>query len=318
MTFAEDVIKRLRDADAARPRSTQAAVGWSEAGGCRAHIGYRLSGTWPSDEPDNWAAIRGTAIHDFLETVAGGEGVLTEIDTEYRGIPGHADVVIPGAAELWDWKTTRLANSRLWRSDESALRQKRIQVNGYAAGLVDAGILPEDCKVGLIVIPVDGTFADWWSHQEPFDRALADEGADRLDQVREMLAAGERLPKEMPYQWCASYCEFASICRATDSPQDVEEITDPELAAAVARYGEATKQISALYKDKDGLADLIRGLRGTAGEWRISLSRPGEPKPVIDEDWIRADYAARGEDIPMTMKPGSAPRLSVTRLKAAK
>ena len=191
MSFLDEVIKRVRDDDAARPRSVQAETGWSEVGGCRAYLGFRLDGAWPSEEPDNWAAIRGTALHAHLEEVLAGPGVLTEVTTSYRGIPGHADLVRPGAAECWDFKTTRLANSQTWRSSARALRQKRIQVHGYAAGLVEAGTLPEDCTVGLLVIPVDGSFADWWAYEEPFDRSLADEGADRLAWVRERMAAGE-------------------------------------------------------------------------------------------------------------------------------
>lgn len=647
MSFIDEVIKRVRDADAARPRSTQAAVGWSEAGGCRAYLGYRIDEAWPSEEPDNWAAIRGTAIHAHLDEILGGPGVLTEVTTSYRGIPGHADLVRTEAAECWDFKglalttpiptpsgwttmgavrvgdavigsdgrpcrvtaksavkqigtyvvrfkdgpqvvcdrehlwwvkrgngcqgpmevvgieemaarvrrpngqpnwripvaeplelpdaglpvppyvlgcwlgdgslgcgritgaqdifaeieregftvggippsqrgkaapfrtvyalrglladagvlndrhvppvylrasvqqrqaliqglmdsdggwnrarnraqflttskvlaeamfellvsvgekphmawashsgfgvtceachiewtptrfnpfrlavkadrvdvsgplkvtrarwrtistiepgpdvataciavdsanstylcgeamipthnTTRLANSQLWRSSPSALRQKRIQVHGYAAGLVDAGTLPEDCTVGLLVIPVDGSFADWWAYEEPFDRSLADEGADRLDWVRERMAAGAPLPKDQPYAWCESWCEFFSLCRGADDPKALNEITDPQAAAAVARYGELNAQIKPLAKEKENLGPLVRGLRGTAGDWRVSTSEAGEPKTVLDEDWIRADYASRGEPVPEIEKPGASPRLTVTKIK---
>ncbi len=259
--------------------------------------------------------MRGTAIHEFLEKLVTGPDVRTEVDTVYRGIPGHADIVLPAA--VWDWKTTSLASSRLWASDEGLLRQKRIQIHGYAAGLVDAGELPEDCDVGLIVVPVDGTFADWWAYQEPFDRSLADEGADRLDDVRRRMAEGEPLPKDKPYNWCVSWCPFFSMCRGRDDPDAAEVITDPEIAAAIAQYGEATQQITRLYKVKDGLAETIRGLRGSTADWRISLSRPGEPKWVLDEAEVRADFERRGMDAPMTAKPGNAPRLSVHRIKKA-
>jgi len=262
MDFLDEVIKRVRDADAARPRSSQAEVGWSEAGGCRSYLGYRLDGAWPSEEPDTWGAIRGTALHLHLDDVLAEPGVLTEVTTSYRGIPGHVDLVRTAAAECWDFKTTKLANSRQWQSSVKALRQKRIQVQGYAAGLVEAGVLPEDCMVGLLVIPVDGTFADWWAYQEPFDRSLADEGADRLAWVRERAAAGERLPKDMPYAFCESWCEFFSLCRGGDDPRATEEITDPELATAIARYGEINSIVGPLGKEKKTLAPLIRGLRG--------------------------------------------------------
>lgn len=312
MSFIDETIKHVRDFDAARPRSTQVEPGWSDVGGCRSALGFRVDGAWATDETDTWGAQRGTAIHEYVQGILAAPGVRMEVDTVYRGIPGHADIVEPAAVD--DIKTTTLANSKLWASDHSLLRPKRIQAHGYAAGLVDAGELPEDCTVRLLVIPVDGTFADWWCYEEPFDRSLADEGADRLDDVRARMAAGETLPKDMPYQFCESWCEFFSLCREQGQPED-EEITDPELVAAVAAYGSAVKQATALDKEKKRLAPIIRGLRGTAGDWRISLGKPGEYKTGLDEDAIYADYEARGVPVPEVTKPGNAPRLNVTRIK---
>ena len=317
MSYIDTVIKTIRDFDAARPRSTQVSVGWSEVGGCRAALGYRLDGAWPSDETDSWGAQRGTAIHEYLQEILAAPGVRMEVDTIYRGIPGHADIV--DATSVVDIKTSKLSNSRLWAANTDLLLEKRIQVHGYAAGLVDAGELPADATVRLLVVPVDGTFADWWCWEEQFDRSLADRGADRLDEVRKRMARGETLPKDKPYAYCKDWCEFFSLCRSQDDPDAAEEITDPELSAAVAAYGEAAGMVTKLGKDKDRLAEMIRGLRGTTSTgWRISLGRQGDPKDVIDEAQVRLEYADRGQSVPMTIKPGSAPRLSVTRLKAAK
>lgn len=309
--WLEHTIKQVRDFDATRPRSTQVRVGWSEVGDCRAYLGFRLDGAWPSDETDSWGAQRGTAIHEYLQVILAGPGVRTEVDTEYRGIPGHADLV--DALSVTDIKTTKLANAKLWAADHSLLRPKRIQAHGYTAGLVDAGELPTDATVRLLVVPVDGTFADWWVWEEPFDRSLADEGAVRLEEVRQRMAAGEHLPKDKPYAYCADWCEFFSLCRAGSDGVADETIADPELAAAVAAYGEAHTRYAAAEKEKKRLAPMIRGLRGTAGEWRISLGAAGEDKPVLDEDAVRAGYEDRGEQIPMTTKPGAPPRLSVRR-----
>lgn len=315
MSWVDGIIKQVRDYDAARPRSTQAAVGWSEVGGCRAALGFRLDGAWASDETDTWAAQRGTALGDYLETILAAPGIRTQVDTAYRGIPGHADIVEPDAVD--DIKTTSLANSRLWADDHSLLRPKRIQVHGYAAGLVDAGELPADCTVRLLVIPVDGTFTDWWAYEEPFDRSLADEGADQLEWVRERMAAGEPLPKDKPFRFCETWCPFFSLCREPAEARDLAEITDPEYAAAVAAYGEANARWSEADKIKKRLAPVIRGLRGTANGWRVSTGDPGDDKPVPDMAAIEADYAAMGRDLPVTIKPGSAPRLTVTRIKGA-
>jgi hypothetical protein len=312
MTWIEQTVKRVRDFDAARPRSLQVQVGWSEVGGCRSALGFRLDGAYITDDTDSWAAQRGTALHEYLGPILDGPGVRIEVETSYRGIPGHADIVEPDA--VVDIKTTSLANSKLWAEDHSLLRPKRIQVHGYAAGLVDAGELPGDCTVRLLVVPVDGTFADWWAYEEPFNRSLADEGADRLEWVRDRMAAGDSLPKDKPYAWCSTWCSFFSLCRDAGQP-DGEPIADPELAAAVAAYGEAGIRYSAADKDKKRLAPMIRGLRGIAGDWRVSTGEPGEDKDVLDEDAVYADYAARGERVPTTTKPGNAPRLTVTKIK---
>jgi hypothetical protein len=314
--FLDGAIARIRQWDLARPRTSQVAVGWSEVGGCRAALGFRLAGDLVSDEPDTWGAIRGTTIHELLGPVLAGEGVRTELDTEYRGIPGHADIVGPDF--LGDIKTTKLASSRMWRDKPEVLRQKRVQAHGYAAGLIDAGELPLAARVMLLVIPVDGTFADWWAWQEPFDRALADEGADRLEWVRARMAAGEPLPKDEPYWFCESWCEFFSICREPGDDDGTDTvITNPDLIAAVAAYAQARDQETAARKRKDAVASEIRGLRGIAGEYRVGLSREGDKAEVLDEAWIRADYESRGEIVPVTWKPGRPPSLSVTRVRKA-
>jgi hypothetical protein len=316
MTWLDATIKQVRDFDAAKPRSLQLMPGWSEVGGCRSYLGFKLEGAWESDETDTWAAQRGTAIHEYICAIAAAErDVRIEVGTEYRGIPGHADIVEPSS--VTDIKTTKLANSRLWADKPRVLRPKRIQAHGYAAGLVDAGELPEDATVRLLVVPVDGTFADWWAYEEPFDRALADEGADRLEEVRSRMLAGDWLPKDEPYWFCESWCEFFSVCRAGDDPKADELITDPELAAMIEAYGEAAQQATAADKVKKALAPQIRGLRGTTPEgWKISTGRPGEPSEAIDEAAVRADYEARGFAVPMTWKPGASPRLLVSKPKA--
>lgn len=311
-TWIEDVIGTVRAYDAARARSLQADIGWSEVGGCRALLGYKLAGEWPSDRPDTWAAQRGTALHQYLEGILGGPGVRTEVATSYRGIPGHADLVEADA--VTDIKTTRLATARVWATRPASLKPKRIQVHGYAAGLIGGGQLPEDATVRLLVVPVDGAYSDWWVWEEPFDRALADEGVARKEYVQTIIGAGGLPPKDEPWSWCSRYCQFFSLCRDPVPPAG-EVITDPELAAAVTGYGELGEQIKALKADQDHYGDLIRGLTGTAGGWQVSLTKAGEAKRVLDEDQVLNDYHLMGRQVPWVDKEPATPRLRVTRLK---
>jgi hypothetical protein len=96
--------------------------------------------------------------------------------------------------------------------------EKRVQIHGYAAGLI------QDCRldserpvtVRLIVIPVEGTFADWWVYEEPYDRSIADWGADRLEEVRRRMESSRLMPRDRPETFCRSWCSFYSICRGAD------------------------------------------------------------------------------------------------------
>lgn len=316
MTWLEQAIRALRDYDWSKPRSQQAAVGWSEVGGCRSYMGFRLAGAF-ADETDSWAAQRGTALDEYAGPVlAAAFGARYQVPLTYRGIPGHADLV--GPDWVADMKAPELGNAKAWQSDPSALRQKRIQAHGYAAGLIDAGELPAESTVRLLIMPSGGTFGDWWTWEEPFERALADEGADRLEQVRAMSEAGEPLKKDMPYQWCSEWCGFFALCRKPEEAEEIAEIEDPALAAAVARYGELNALIGPAEKEKKALAAVIRGLHATARGWRVSTGAPGADGMALDEETIRADYAKRGIKVPEVVKPGSGPRLTVTKIKEPK
>lgn len=219
MTFLDELKGAVRAYDAARPRSSQVQIGWSEVGGCRSYLSFRLKGEWPADSTDGWAAARGSAIHALLgEALTGWPGVHTELTTSYRGIPGHADLVVIKDNSVWDFKTTSLRNSKYWRRNSDSLWEKRVQVAGYAAGLIEDGLLDGALPViaGLIVVPVDGQFGDWWIHEEPFDRSVADWGADRLLEVRARMQGTRLMPRDRPESFCRSWCPFYSICRGAD------------------------------------------------------------------------------------------------------
>jgi hypothetical protein len=57
----EETAGLFRAWDAARPRTQQKTLGWSDISDCRARLGYELRGTWPTDETDTWRAVVGTA-----------------------------------------------------------------------------------------------------------------------------------------------------------------------------------------------------------------------------------------------------------------
>lgn len=332
MSYLDDVIVQVRAWDADRPRSRQSSLGWSEMSGCRAYMGFRLRGEWASDDDDNWRAIAGTALHEFLTGVRReaaqrkGRNVVFDVPVTYRGVPGKADEVDLDLGVVTDYKFPSKASSRLW--DDPDLQEERfVQPHGYAAGLVFGGaeqdvvaqacaaLDPGQLTVQVLVAPVDGTFEDWRTYTQPFDRVAADEAVDRYQAVLEGVAAGGPLPRDKPWFFCERFCEFFTACRGGTPRPDLEEIHDPELATAVERYGLASEQERAAAKVKSELAPLIKGLRGTARGWRVTMTREGKSSEVPDPEAVALYYALHGDPVPTVTKPGRAAYLRVEREK---
>lgn len=342
MAWLDKAIRVVRDFDESRPRSQQADLGWSEVGGCRAYMGYRLDGAF-EEETDKWAALRGTAIDQVYGPVlAAGLGALYQAEVTYRGIPGHADLIHSLEDWVTDMKAPELGNAKAWQADVSALWQKRVQNHGYAAGAIEAGLLTEQCTVRLLIMPSGGTFGDWWVYEEPFNRDIADAGAERLADVRARQEAGASLQRDKPYQWCKDWCGFFALCRKPEDDGELDEITDPEIATAVARYGELLEITGPAEREKKALASLIRGYTAQARGWRVSTGKPGDDRrvldeaairatfaewdmevpekaqPALDEDAVRAAYEAWGMEVPEVVHEGRAAALRVTRIKEPK
>jgi hypothetical protein len=96
---AEETAGLFRAWAAARPRTQQKTLGWSDMSDCRARLGYELRGTWPSDETDTWRAVVGTAMHELTTAIrrqavdTAGYAALFEVEVSYGGVPGHADEI---------------------------------------------------------------------------------------------------------------------------------------------------------------------------------------------------------------------------------
>jgi hypothetical protein len=354
-TYLDDAVQMVLDWDAARPRSKQTEPGWSNMADCRAEIGYRVAGEWPTDEhPDQtWRPAAGTALHTWYTHLRRrycheqGIPAAFGVPMVYRGIPGTADEVLwpaePGGRwEVTDFKFPRLASIRLW-NDDQFLHELFTQPHGYAAGLLapDAqqyatdtltargapseywsayDLDPDACVVRLLGGPVDGKFTDWQSHQRPFSQETADAAADRYDDVHAAVANGEDLPRDKPIWWCERFCVFVSLCRGFDRDVDkgpLEEVTDPELAAAIEQYGMAGEMARAAEKVQKELRPLIEDARGTARGWRIYHARGNPAKMRVNE--VAAEQLLGERGIPlaeiMEMGPPGQPKLTVTRAK---
>jgi hypothetical protein len=326
-SYLAEVIQQARDEDFERERSQQKEMGWSDIAGCRAYMGYRLDGEWATDDTDEWRAIAGTALHDgWLTPVrraaldrVGHQAEFGPV-VEYRGVRGHPDEVNYTLGEITDFKFPTLSTAKLFE-DAEVLNQRFAQPMGYAAAVMEterwkAAAPPHRVDrpwVRLLVCPVDGKFSDWKVYERDFDRDLADAAVERYLDTLERRVRGERLPQDMPWHFCERACEFFSLCRGGPEPDDLPEIKDPELAAAVEMYGLAKEAASEADRTKKEMRAIIHGLRGKARGWKVYTSRGGSAK-VPDMARIEADYAESDMDVPMKREP-RAGALNVNRIK---
>lgn len=323
MAYADDIIAEVRTWDDARARSQQVEIGWSGLHHCRAWMGFKLAREWETEDTDTWRACAGTALHEWLQGVrekaAPRDHVIAfELPVNYGGIPGHVDEVNFTLGEITDYKFPSLKSARLWR-DPEVQEERLTQPQGYAAAIVGSerwrtfAPFPDRATVRILIAPVDGTFADWFTIERDFDRSVADAAIDRYEQVQAMQAAGEALPKDMPYHFCERFCEFFTACRGADhEPEKLPLIEDPYLAAAVEQYGQASDAIHAGYKVRDQLRPILEGLRGRARGYRVFMGKPrGRDKWVIDEDAVREMFTRRGLEVPMKQANGKKPSLYV-------
>jgi hypothetical protein len=330
-------VQQARDWDYARARSQQKDAGWSDlAGGCRAYLGFVYQGAWATDDTDNWAAIKGTAMHAWYTEVrreaCAAEGLDMAFDGDpdsvvsFMGIPGHVDEINYTHGKIRDYKFPALKSARYW-SDPKVLDEKFTQLHGYGAAVIGtqrwhdaarrAGRDAQKATVELLVAPVDGVFGDWMLFGRELDVSAARQAVATYEVVKEQVARGEPLPKDKETFFCRRWCEFATACRGPvrdGEASELEEVLDEEHAAALEAYGLAMEAETAAAAAKKEAAELIRGVNGTARGWKGKMGNPGKPKQVPDMARIVEDYKNSGVELPMTWEDGSAPRLSVSRV----
>ena len=334
--YLATVIQQARDWDYDRARSQQRQAGWSEMAGCRAKLGFIHRGDWATDDVDEWAAIKGTGLHAWLTEVRRAACQAEGLDMAFDGDPdsevsyglirGHVDEINYSEGVVTDYKFPALKSARFW-ADPEVLEEKFVQPHGYGAAIIGtrrwieaaerAGRDPSDCTVQLLVCPVDGIFDDWMLFRQPLDTAVADAAVARYRWVRQASDQGLDLPRDKERYFCETWCEYFTACRGGPRGADdggLEEILHPEHAAALEAYGLAADRERDARADKEAAAAVIRGMNGHARGWKVTMSRPGKAREEPDMNAIRADYENSGVELPMAVKPGSAPSLSVTRV----
>lgn len=292
-SMAATVVHALLDADAARPRSTQAAVGPSEIGGCRAKAWHRINATAVSN-PDarRLAAIMGTAIHAAIEAA------LTRTDpwryeleraVEVDGLPGHIDCYDTATATVWDWKTITKKNVDWFPS-----LAQRWQAHLYGWLLSQTG--RPVARVGLVGIVRDGHEDDVIEVVEDYDPGIAGDALAWLAQVR----AAETCPppEKDAATFCARFCEFHGACPglAKHTPAGGPPLGE-DTSAAVHAWLAAKADADDAKRRLEAARAALEGVSGTTADgWRVSWST--RAAATVDRDAIKSALGA------VPMKPG--------------
>ena len=217
--LAERIKIVVNNRSANAPRSQQKRIGLSEVGEvCVRKIGYKLL-DWNKTNPNNdpWASISGTAIHSWLADA------FEELKDQY--LVEHSVKVteeLGGTADLFDITNKMVidhkcvgATAMKSRKKDGMTHQQRVQINLYGLGVeneLGAGSVE---KVALAFYPLGGRLDGIHTIVEPFNRQLALDAIQRLEDTQVLLwqldpegnpKHWELLPKT-PTKAC-SYCPW--------------------------------------------------------------------------------------------------------------
>lgn len=209
----DDLKAVVRDHDANKPRSLQTSIGPSDAGvDCVRRLGYKLSATPKvNNSTDPWAAIVGSAVHQWLDQAFVGDRWRRDVKVTLPGyMSGSADLVDTETRTVIDHKVLGATSLKRYR-DLGPSNQYKTQIQLYAAGLEIAGT-PVD-TVALAFWSRSGFLRDAWLWTAPYDREVVNQALARIDAIKTVLAAGgvTALPSTDDHcTWCPYYLPAAT------------------------------------------------------------------------------------------------------------
>jgi hypothetical protein len=275
------LIKALVDHDNSRARSKQTAIGVSSLGDCRRKVFHMIEGALTSnDKVLRLPAIMGTAIHAAIEAAIGDEDgrYLIEHRVEIDGLPpATIDFFDTLEHEVIDWKTITKKNV-----DYFVTQQKRWQVQVYGYLMTQAGY--EVKTVTLIGIPRDGTENDIITYSEPYNRDVALEALQWLEDLRQVTEAPA--PERDPATFCKNYCQFyGGSCLGKTKEVSGEPITDETATRAAKTYLDIMVKEKALANEKEAAKSALEGYNGVTFEGiQVGWSEiAGRSTPDTDE-----------------------------------
>lgn len=210
----------------ANPRSAQAQIGPSEAGGCPTKVAWKMEIGGTSDRPGGWAAAKGTRYHAWMDEIFqvtdrrmpdGSQRFFSDLK-----LKAVSPLINGGTLDVYDRLTETVTDLKFpgdWTM--KAVRNGKLspayftQIQLYCLGLQEMGFPVS--RAALLFMPACGD--DLWSAARgailrtwPYDRQAALDAVDYVRRIRDMIdVAGiakvlEVLPKRS---------DFCSSCPAS-------------------------------------------------------------------------------------------------------
>ena len=201
--LAERIKTIVNNRSANAPRSRQKLLGLSEVGEvCVRKIGYKLL-DWEKTNPatDPWASISGTAIHAWLADA------FQEFPNQYLvEHPVKVTDELGGTADLFDINNKMIidhkcvgATGMKSRKKDGMTHQQRVQINLYGLGIENERGAGSVEKVALAFYPLGGRLDGLHTIVEPFNRQLALDAIQRLEDAQVLLWQLD--PELNPQNW---------------------------------------------------------------------------------------------------------------------
>ena len=201
--LADRIKTIVNNRSANAPRSQQKRLGLSEVGEvCVRKIGYKLL-DWEktNKNTDPWASISGTAIHAWLA-----EAFEQFPDQYLVEHPVKVTEELAGTSDLFDIERKMVidhkcvgATGMKSRKKDGMTHQQRVQINLYGLGIENEFGIGSVEKVALAFYPLGGRLDGLHTIVEPFNRQLALDAVQRLEDAQVLLWQLD--PEANPQNW---------------------------------------------------------------------------------------------------------------------
>lgn len=242
-------LNRFNERTPRTKQSRDGILGPSDIGFCRMKALLTLQQAGPLDPVDNWSAMVGTAIHNYVE-----EALKADWPSYTFGSQGGRRVTatlpsgakISGTPDMWSGSLDdncvydiKTVNGFEWTKRNGPSLSHIYQRHLYALALIQEDSLTEDCTVGNIYMDRSGANSNILVIDEKYNPDLTAEIDTWVTDVIYAAEHGEETMRDVAAPVCEKICSYFTVCRGSLEDTTSEgPIHDKDLLSAVDMYVE--------------------------------------------------------------------------------